>query len=396
MIRLANDVNGFFDANNTNMGILSHSEYPVQNADYIGRWTTVRYKSEELNIPTFISYTDGKEKVIKRNGKFYYDTTGGGEVPEFDRNGNPITITEVIVDNSVNNRYVIDRRYYPNREIKNSGRTTFFQILRYDLDKPYKVILRNQMGEVLVMSADEFKDIYDLPMSDMYTRILHLTNSQNLRYISPNTTNNEELFFTKYNNEKIHIAPLQNKEILGVEIYTEYDKDIFDSDLTFEDNKMSKYTYKDVNLDPVHLDTNKGFVYLDNMNDIVPPENYPITDQYNNRYNFTPRMRENLLMGDSLLRGQPDSTLQSFDNTYNVHLKSFIDTPRRAINKGIIIRADITNSDTPYLVALEYTDNGLRFICSDEARFFFDSANLHHLKNRADITDIINSNNIVK
>lgn len=393
MIRLANDINGFFDRNDNNMMYISHSKYPKQNTEYIGKWTALRFKSEYNDLPPYKEYTDGSRKIVRRNGRYYYDNFRNIEVPEKDNQGNTITITEVVVNNSVNNRLVIDRRYYPNSDIKNSGRTTFFQILRYDLEEPNKVILRSKDNEIIVLTVNEFNNIYDIPGTDFYARITSSAKRQGLDYISPNTTEDLDEFFNHYRDEKINIYPLQNESILGIDIYTEFDIDIYDENLTPDDNKMSKYTTKDVFHDPV-TDINNEYIYTDNMKDPVEEEAEPVTEQYNNKFNFTPRMRKNLYTANSSLKGFPDVVLQSFDATYNVHLKSKVDTPRRAINKGVIIRADI-DSQEPFLVAMEYTDDGLRFICSDEGRFFFESVDMHYLHSKKYISDIISSNNII-
>ena len=94
MIRLANDIGGFFDKNNTNMMYISHNKYPKQNTDYIGKWTALRFKSEYNDLPPYKEYRYGSKKIVKRNGKYYYDNFKHIEVPEKDNQGNIIEITE--------------------------------------------------------------------------------------------------------------------------------------------------------------------------------------------------------------------------------------------------------------------------------------------------------------
>lgn len=395
MIRLANNVNGFFEANTTNMRILSHSKYPKQNTSYIGKWTAIRYKSEYNNLSRKVYYTDGTRDIFRRGNRYFYDDEYRMEVPEYDRDGNKIHITEkfTTTTTTINNRHIIDKRYYPELTASNSGITTFFQILRYDIEYPNKVILRSDNNEVIVMKREDFIKIYDLDNSDILKKILSKAKVKGVDYISPNITTSRNIFFKYYNDEYINTYPIQNDELLGRLVFTEYESDIFDTSLTFEDNQMDKYTLKDNDHNRV-IEKDGKYYYSDKTDEEVPLSKMPIRKELNNQFPFTQRMADNLIKNRREVYSYPDEQKNSFIPTYNVHSHSIIDTPRRAINKGIIIRAD-SNSYDPYIVIAEYIgDNNVRFICSDEARIFFNTDIEGLSVNR--ISEVINERNIIK
>lgn len=393
MIRLANIMNGFFGENSINMGYISHDKYPSQNTSYIGKWTLLRYKNEEQNTPGEYYYTANGIDVFEFNGKYYYDDESRVEVPEKDRHGNPIEVIKKFRNPSVNNRFIIDMKDNPELECGNSGEPKLFQILRYDTERPYKVILRSEDNIVIVTTKEKFENIYDLSDSKMYNFAVSLSTRKNKDYISPNSTYDKSLFFDKYNTEYINPYHVQDDTLLGRLVFTEYDTDIYDSELSSDDNKMDLYTLKDKNHDRV-IQKDSYYVYSDNQKEIVRDNNFPINEEYNNRFPFTIRMKNHLYMNRSSLRGVPDEVLNSFSSTYNIHSHSFIDTPRRAINKGIIIRADSNGAD-PFIVVAEYIgDNKIRFVCSDEGRFFFNTDVIGLSVNK--IGDIILEREIIK
>lgn len=207
---ITNSVNGFYDRYDTNITYLSSDKYPKQS-DNVGKWTLIRYKSE--------------------------------------------------YDNITNNRYHIVGSYFPQLTCENSGEQQFFQILRYDLEEPYKVILRNDINEIVVMSVEQFESILDLSTleteldsfnflktTENYVNRFY-TKDDKLNFIFHTRTDSLDEFFEEYNLETIHKYSIQDTDILGKLAYIEYYNDLFRLEASdVNGNKVEVYTDENENI----------------------------------------------------------------------------------------------------------------------------------------------------
>ena len=182
---ITNSVNGFFDRYDTNKSYLSDLKYPEQNIEKLGKWNYLRYKTE--------------------------------------------------YDNIVNNRYKIVESEFPQLNCGNSGESTLFQILRYDKEEPYKVILRNDAGEIIVTSVDKYESILEpnslsvkLFSNDFRTKGINYCNKYKgeNKYINYNISSTDE-FFNEYNNEFVNKYPIQDDYLFGRICYIEFYNDLF-------------------------------------------------------------------------------------------------------------------------------------------------------------------------
>ena len=352
MIRLLNDMNGFTDRYITNLGYLSSDKYPKQKTEALGKWTALRYLNED-------------------NGNYQRE---------------------------INNRFYIQKSDFDGYDvIDNSGFISFFKIVRYDLEKPYKVILVGERidNSVIVTTKDVFEDIYDLAGSNCLRLTQAKAEAKGYQYYSPNTTYNIEYFVEKYNNEHVFSMKIQDKDIRFIPVYTEYYNDLLEKDyshLTMDKKEpVSDQDYTLIKTETV-IDDQVIVTYKD----AETGEFYDgyVSEDYRNRFKFTERMKDWLILNKSTLRSFPDSHLQSFKQYYNVHKPTIIDTPRRAHNLGIVVRADINGSEAETVV-IEYVDeNNIRFVCQDEAGFFFDTWTAPYTIQRDSIVlDLMNENN---
>lgn len=378
MIRLLNDYNGFTDRNITNIGYLSSDKYPKQKIEALGKWTALRYLNED--------------------------------------DGNP--------EREVNNRLYLQSRDYPDHTIiKNSGFISFFKIIRYDLEEPYKVVLigEEKDNSVIITTKDVFENTYDLVGSTGYLITKSKAEARGYEYYSPNTTTDIDLFVEKYNNEYIHSMKVQDKDTRFIPIYTEYYTDILEKPyeylsmdkkepVGYNDNTLIKVeteetrhienpNYDDPTSEDYHKDFGYETVVIVSYIDTDTFKEYTngyITQDYRNRFKFTEKTRDWLILNKSTLRGFPDEILKSFKQYYTVHKPTNINIPRRAHNLGIIIRSDINGSEAQS-VAIEYiNEDDIRVICQDEANFFFDTWTGPYTMNRDTIIlDLLNEKNFV-
>lgn len=287
MYRQTNLDNSFQLRNVTEMGYLSNDKYPAQNEEYLGKYICVRHKTEYNQM---------------LNQRFH--------VPEGD----------------------YDDYIYP----ENRGRRRFFQILRWDTEEPYRAILMNNSGEIIVAYSSQLEhDLYDLMDSRIYNATITRAEMKNYDYLVINETTDTDLFFDRLYYEKVNYIGIQDEPYLGLEVWTEYD-----TDLSLEkDDRML---------------------------------------QNRNKYGkLSEETMAQMVKRNPILYSLPDEIYNSYPYYYSWRDKSFADNSRRAINKGYIIRADKQGSIEPELVVMEVLpDESVRFVTQHEARFFYNTDNM--------------------
>ena len=296
MIRLVNDITGFSYFNTTNRDSFGSSKYPNQYGQYLNKYTTIRFKN-----------------TITHSNYYRF------RIPSKYSNYNPVMNSEL----------------YPK----------FFRIVRFDNDIPNKAILIGDItGEVLVCKASDLLTLQNINC-DFCNKVKHRAELNEYSYFEPNETLSEDYllkFFEDYNKEIVYEYPVQNMDLLGREVWIE-----FNSDLTLPKSNQNIITKQDY----------------------ITGEEVPVK----NTYKFTSEMRKRLEDGNSKLLNEKDYYLASYPHTYNIHSQSKIDMPRRTTKKGIIIRADMQSVE-PHIVVMEYSEsNSVRYICDDEARFYIDT-----------------------
>lgn len=283
MYRQTNDENSFQVRNTTDVGYLSHDKYPAQKEEYLGKYICLRYKS--------------------------------------------------YISQEINNRFKVPtcKEYMFYAYPEKTGIQTFFEILRWDTEEPFRAILMSTRGEVICTYTKLLEEqLYDLVPSIIYNSTLEQAAEKNITYQTLNETDNKILFFNKLYNEKIHLYPEQDIRLLGVEVISEYDTDL----------SLPKNTEGVINK--------------------------------KNDHRFTAEMKAQMDKMDPLLYCMPEEIYRSYPHWYDVHEPSYIDNPIRAINHGYIIRADIQGSIEPELVVMEVLKNNtLRFVTQYEARFYY-------------------------
>ena len=281
--RQTNNENGYQLRNLTERGYLSYDRYPKQKTDYLNKYILIRYKSE------------------------YYQ--------------------------ELNQRFHIPEGYYDDYIYpENSGlRNLFFRIIRWDETEPFRAILINKLGHVIVTYTYELEEsIYDLNDSMILKATESYCNRKNLDYLKLNETDDPDLFFDKLYYEKVKVYPVQKESMIGLRVYSEYDNDL----------------------------------KLDRSEDVL---------QYKNRKKFKLSEIEiwEMIERNPKLYGLTDEVICSFPSYYNPHIKTKIDESRRAINIGYVIRADVHDYIEPEFVVMEYLSDSIRFVTQHEANFFY-------------------------
>ena len=288
MYRQTNLDNSFQLRNPTEMGYLSNDKYPTQNEEYLGKYICVRHKTQSNQM---------------LNQRFH--------IPA-------VTYDEYI---------------YP----ENSGRRRFFQILRWDMEEPFRAILMNNSAEVIVTYTTQLEnDLYDLGGSKMLEATKTRAGMKGYEYLILNQTYDPDLFFDRLFYEKVNYIGVQDEPYLGMKVWSEYDTDL---SLEKDENTML-------------INRNKyGKLSEETMKRMV-------------------RM-------DPILYSLPEEIFNSYPYYYSWRDKSYADNSRRAINQGYIIRADKQGSVEPELVVMEVlSDNSVRFVTQHEARFFYNTEDM--------------------
>lgn len=287
MYRQTNLDNSFQLRNTTEMGYLSNDKYPTQNEEYLGKYICIRHKTEYNQM---------------LNQRFH--------IPEGD----------------------FDEYIYP----ENSGRRRFFQILRWDTEEPFRAILMNNSGEVIVTYTTQLEnDLYDLIGSRIYNATTTRAGMKDYEYLVLNRTYDPDLFFDKLYYEKVNFIGIQDEPYLGLQVWSEYD-----TDLSLEKNDQML--------------------------------------QNRNKYGkLSESTMKQMVRRNPKLYSLPEEIFNSYPHYYSWRDKSYADNSRRAINKGYIIRADKQGSVEPELVVMEVlADDSVRFVTQHEARFFYNTDNM--------------------
>ena len=243
-------------------------------------------------------------------------------------------------------RFKIQKKYANYNPVITQDHPKFFRIVRFDKGGPDKAILiGDTLGEVVVAKASELLTLQNIEGAEFDTVNRRKAEQLNYKYFEPNEPFGPYdllAFFEKYNIEKIWEYPVQDYDLLGRIVWIEYNKSLNDS-------KSSENT--------IHTtDSETG-------------EDIPIK----NDFTFTSAMREWIITNNRKLEREPDYYLAYYPYTYNIHAQTRIDMPRRSYTQGVIIRADVQGVE-PHIVVMEVTDNNvIRFVCDDEARFYFDT-----------------------
>lgn len=303
MIRLINDMNGFSYFNDTNRDIMSPTNYPEQYGEYLDRYTSINYRNIETQ-QTFYRF------------RITQDYTNSGTINNYEN--------------------LTDR-------IEQDTDPVIFRIVRFDKDGPDKAILINEYSnEVIVTKASELLKFQNVDL-DFCHKIINRVDLLEKEYYLPNeimTKYNAGDFFLEYNKETVNEFPVQDKSLLGREVWIEFEASLTDQ--------------------------------KSDSNQITTIDNYGNIEYVKNDFKFTEEMKNNLITNNPDLLNERDSYLASYPHTYNIHAKSNIDMPRRTTTKGIIIRADV-NSVDPHIVVLVIDGTYAKYICDDEARFYYDT-----------------------
>lgn len=254
----------------------------------------------------------------------------------------------------VHNRFWIDSVKYPTLLYKQLTRK-FFLVLRWDTEFPRVVILMGRKGEIIVADADDLESLAFPPQyiegihEDFagYPEIVYNTSEDNSK-------ENIDTFYKNENKEHIYQYPIQNEDFLGINVFTEYDADITNTALT---NQLQATKPKPYDTE-THIDRRD--------------KNKRLATIYG-------ELRE----GDSPSWYLADYLLRGYYPFFNRHLHDKVDSPRKAINKGIILRADRDRLNG-YIVVGEYSANStMRFIVQKEASIYTDTEQIEkaeHLK----------------
>lgn len=308
LYRQLNFENGYQYRNDNERGYLSHDKYPVQNTDYIGKYICIRYKSE------------------------YHE--------------------------EINQRFHIPSGYYDSYIYpENSGlRNIFFRILRWDTEEPFRAILINTLGEVIVAYTTELEEhLYDLTDSMILTATQSRAENKGYEYLILNETDDADLFFDRLYYEKVKLYGKQREELIGLQVWTEYEKDFA----------------------------------LPRSADVLKYKN-------NHQYKLSDETKEEMIRRNPVLFAYSftDEIFDSFPYHYNPHEKGKIDDSRRAINRAIVIRADYSDCIEPEYVVMELLETGkVRFVTQHEANLYYLVENIeenHTIEQPFDFTPVYN------
>jgi len=212
-----------------------------------------------------------------------------------------------------------------------------FKIVRYDTEAPYKAILVSIYGHLIVTTTEEL-DKVSYYNAYYCLDIQHKIAAMGKQMYTPVIiTESEEAFMESFAAEKISIYPIQSDILYGRRVWIEYDNDL--------------------------------------MNIPYGQETEPVDP---NKFEFTDQMAADVVERDNKLRGLPKEQLASYPVYYEIHSKSFVDNPKRSMGTGWVARADIDSPDGQVVVVYP---NGpyTRFICLDEAKFYYDTEDTRKL-----------------
>lgn len=221
-------------------------------------------------------------------------------------------------ENFIRGRLPINKTKFPEFIGDSVEDSVLFTIVRWDKGYPYRIICIDRFQRVIIPDRDW------LELMIYYPGYIPSKNEVIFRQ-----ANSWEEFNREYMSDMTYHYPIQNNEILGTLVFSEYYNDIITYDSAV--NRM-------------------------------------VVD-YSKQYKPFEQLKEQLLIGNPSLEKMPDCILKSYPHYYDRHKKDRVDIPRRAINSGIVIR-----SDKDHTVILEILEDGTkRYVCDDEGFFYYES-----------------------
>ena len=221
------------------------------------------------------------------------------------------------------------------------------------------------------MTNEQYESICDwIDCKFFNNTILGEAERLNMEYISPSSTLDEWDFFSKYNDTFIHKYPIQDESLLGMPVFTEYYNDLFSMKSTEVEDMQEDIMDEDNN---ILIETEDGLtVYSDKQSESYDGGEIHYTRP--NQFIFTDRMQKQQLLNNSRLANLPKEIYMSFVHYYNIYSQSITDIPRRPVNLGIIVRADLDNDTHSQIVVMEFLDeNNVRFVTNDECRIYYNT-----------------------
>lgn len=362
----------------------------------------------------------------------------------------------------IHNRFWINGIKYPDaRKHYEQLKAVYFVILRWDTEYPFRAILMNNRGEVIVANSTELESMVFPPD---YTETQSSAFS-NLKETIFDKLDNMDEFIGIVDTEHIYKYPIQNQGYLGCSVYTEYYNDIKDKTLENKlqptpfkkwkapvkqltpDEEMekamrnfdfgmdgrdrfgsilvptTKYDFgfeetdtvdstleefraydfgmmkenKVTTIDDYGFDDQDTYYFLDKNTfvlddmgdmdrdtfinpDLAEKHYYGITiiddsgeetiidDGKEEKVEITAIYPE-LLAGNEKLIYKPEYMLRGYPYFFDRHRMNMVDKPRKAINQGIVLRAD-RDSNNGQIVVMEMVDGELRFVTDKEAYFY--------------------------
>lgn len=230
------------------------------------------------------------------------------------------------------------RFWIPNFD-KEQGLPGKFLILRWDCIYPYRVILMNSAGIVIVTTDSKMQG---LTFPKDYTADDHKVDFPRRKELLYGLEVDDETLNKNLLSEYIHQYPIQDYRYFGAKVYTEYLDDITDTSIT---NQLEGTKFK-------------------NWRD------YRFQKDNNEKWDHKPdTIYEELMAGDKKNGLKKPYRLRGFSSFFDRHKQDMVDTPRKAYNHGFIIRAD-KDSDRGVIVVAETSFNTVRFVTDKEAYFY--------------------------
>lgn len=221
-------------------------------------------------------------------------------------------------------RLYINKNIFPSFRCWGADKEVKFKIVRFDKIEPNRVILINDMNEVLVADSNIIKEYL------YYPGYVKNEDMVDLEYAPDWDTFND-----KYIMEKIYYIGVQNDDYLGRVVFTEYLEDLM------------KY---------------------DSFTNVLMPELREKTFE---------KIKEQLILGNPKLGVMPDCILKSYPAYYNRHDHDLVDVPMRTINTGVVIRADINGN---HFVVMEILEDGTKRYITESEGFFYYEAETPNIK----------------
>ena len=248
-------------------------------------------------------------------------------------------------------------KYHENIHNYRYNMEAIFLCLRCDIEYPYKAILINARGDVIVTTSAE---VTQLLSPSIFTGIQHRHQVDSTifrREYSPLIYSSDEYNDYDIANDFVHLIPAQDKEFLGLEGFTEYENDLV--------NKVDIPTREDQAIEQ------------------EDPNYHSIERRFEDVSRVYPKL------GD-VGKKNPES-ITSFPMMHYIHDKNYIDKPFATHNSAVIIRTDRNRDNVVFMERIRNSeDNGitLRFVTGDEAYFYYESTDQYIVEDGKDMYKI--------